>query len=451
MAFDRRFRSYGSDVAYVKVFRGLDISNTGHVISAMWDGNSVTSQNVPMALITIPSGTNLGIKAPVQAWATEDLPTGEIVTVVEYDVNGIQLKICNLVVVRTEFVHSLNQQHNYIVDVELVSPFLSVNDDKLLEIPINMLFQSLTLQGRVRYADASVVTLPVDNTRFSLLGADNYVASVANMPSPLTLIYRLQANEYGLGVAEPSPGSRHIARPYRIITAERQNQYSVKLFIVPTWQSTPTARWILEYYLYSLERDEFYYATPYVTVATNSPVFNGTLIGIPQSITVAINVNQLSPTFDVFRHVQPFRITLKAHGSNANANGYFNLEYTNDHHYGAANVAYTAVDELYPGKRKLDLSMNLMDVGDWLQKMYYAAEPLRLAATESQPPTPTHFRLRIGTGWVREIAIEDALAIVRDINITLGQSNTVRLEFFRRDNTDEFELAVASMTVKLQP
>lgn len=448
MALDRRYRSYGSDVAYIKVFRGVDISQTGQVVSAMWDGNAITSENIPMADLIIPSGVNLGIRAPVSAWCSDDLPTGEIVTVVEYNAGGVQLKISSLIVVRTEFVHSLNQLHNYIVDVELVSPYLSLSDDKLLEIPINMLYQSLTLQGIVRYANGDTVTLPVDNTRFSLLGAENYVASVPNMPSPLTLIYRLQSNEYGIGISEPAPGSRHISRPYRIVTTEQQNQYSVKLFVVPVWVNTPAPKWTLEYYLYSLERDMFYNATPYVTMSASSPVFNGSLLNIPQTLTVAVNLNQIAPSFDIFRHVQSFRLTLKASGTDTAVNSYFNLEYTNDHHYGAGNVAYAGNDELYPGKRKLDLSMNLMDINDWLEKMYYAAEPLRIAAVEHVAPLPTHFRLYIGATWVREIAIADALSIVRDINVTVAQNNTVRLAFFIRDNTDEFELSVASMIVK---
>lgn len=450
MAFDRRYRSYGSDVAFIKVFRGVDISNAGQVVSAMWDGNAVTSNNIPMANLTIPSGVNLGIRAPVAAWCLDDLPTGELVTAVEYNAAGIQLKISSLIIVRTEFVHTLNQLHNYIVDVELVSPFLSINDDKLLEIPINMVFQSLLLQGIVRYADGSTVTLPVDNTRFSLLGAENYVASVVNMPSPLTLIYRLQSNEYGVGISEPAPGSRHIARPYQIVTAEQQNQYSVKLFVVPTWVNTPAPKWTLEYYLYSLERDAFYYATPYVSISASSTPFDGSLLNIPQTLTVAVNLNQLSPSFDIFRHVQSFRLTLKNSGTNVNANSYVDVEYSNDHHYHAGNVAYAANDELYPGKRKLDLSMNLMDLSDWLQKMYHAAEPMRVSAVEAYPPTPTHFRLRIGSGWMREIAVADALEVVRDINVTVGQATTVRLEFFLRDNVTEYELSIASMTVKQQ-
>jgi hypothetical protein len=126
------------------------------------------------------------------------------------------------------------------------------------------------------------------------------------------------------------------------------------------------------------------------------------------------------------------------------------VEYSNDHHYHAGNVAYAANDELYPGKRKLDLSMNLMDLSDWLQKMYHAAEPMRVSAVEAYPPTPTHFRLRIGSGWMREIAVADALEVVRGINVTVGQATTVRLEFFLRDNVTEYELSIASMTVKQQ-
>lgn len=448
MAFHRTYRIYGSDASYVKVFRGYDISNTGHIVSAMWDGSTVYDDKVPVVDLIIPSGTNLGVRSPQQAWCTEDLPTNEIATVVVYDALDNVLSIENMVVVRTEFVHTIDQINNYIVDVELDTPYLSINDSRLVEIPINMALQSIGLIGKVRYADGSTLSLPVDGTRFSLLGIENYVASIPNMPSPLTLVYRLQGNEYGIGIAEPTVGARHISRKYKILTKEMQNQYSVKLFVVPVWATSPSPQWTLKYYLYSLERNAFYDATPYISYASNAQPFDGTLLNIPQTLVVAVNLQQVSNTFGVFRHIQPFRITLKASGSFASANSYFVIEYTNDHFYGSPNIALSAPDDLYPSKRKLDISMNLTDVDDWLNKIYYPAEPLRIALTEHEAPRPTHIRLGIGN-WTREIPIELVLEIVRDINVSVNQSQTCTIEFIIKDGADVLEMGMASMVAKV--
>lgn len=448
MAFHRTYRIYGSDAAYVKVFRGYNISNTGHIVSAMWDGNAIYDDKIPVVNLIIPSGTNLGIRSPQQAWCSEDLPTNEIVTVVVYDAADNQLSIENMVVVRTEFVHTINQLNNYIVDVELDTPYLSVNDARTVEIPINMALQSIGLVGKVRYADGTTLSLPVDGTRFSLLGIENYVASVPNMPSPLTLVYRLQGNEYGIGVAEPTVGARHIARKYKIVTKEMQNQYNVKLFVVPVWVTSPAPRWTLKYYLYSLERNVFYDATPFISYSSNAQPFDGELLNVPQTLVVAVNLQQVSNTFGVFRHIQPFRITLKASGSFSTANSYFVIEYTNDHFYGSPNIALSAPDDLYPSKRKLDISMNLTDVDDWLEKIYYPAEPLRIATTEHEAPRPTHIRLGIGN-WVREIPIDLVLEIVRDINVSVNQAQTCTIEFIIKDGSDVLEMGMSSMVAKV--
>lgn len=449
MAFDHRARFYGNQGAYVKVFRGVDISGSGTVVSAIYSGGLVTSDSIPVQTILVPNGNNLAIKVPQVAWSTEDMPDGELCTVVLYSTSDVVLSIDYLIVMRTEFVRHLNDMANYIIDTELVSSLMSINDNTMIEIPVNATLASLGLQGKVRYADASEELLPIDGTRFTLLGIDNYVASVPNMPSPLVLSYKLQGTEQAINVVEPTPGNRFINKPYRIMTREAQNQYSVKLFVVPTWVTTPAPKWVLEYWLYSLDRQQVYYATPYVQLTANSAAYDGSLLNIRQQLQVAVNVNQVSTDFDIFRHVQNFAITLKASGSYNGTNSYFSLEYTNDHFYGAPNVALAGNDEFYPGKRKLNLSMNLMDLNDWLAIMYTAAEPLRLAAVEAYPPNPTHFRLRIGPSWVREIPIENALEIVRDINTTVIQGTTVRLEFFLRNNAEEHELSIASMTVKV--
>ena len=62
--FDSRSRWYGSDNAYVKVFKGTDVTaKTGTVVSALLDasGNPVT-ENIPLETVIIQNATNISQK-----------------------------------------------------------------------------------------------------------------------------------------------------------------------------------------------------------------------------------------------------------------------------------------------------------------------------------------------------------------------------------------------------
>jgi hypothetical protein len=64
MAIDSRVIWNGGANAYIKVFRGTDYSETtGQCISAIITANgNITSENIPLVAVTIPSGTTVSHK-----------------------------------------------------------------------------------------------------------------------------------------------------------------------------------------------------------------------------------------------------------------------------------------------------------------------------------------------------------------------------------------------------
>lgn len=447
LAVDRRLHIYGSDAHHVKLFRGTDITGTGHVISAIFSGPTLVSEDIPLETVVTPGVGVLAVKTVAVGWSIEPLMDGELITCVVYTDTGTVLCVTRLLASVSNFIHTIDTSKKYILGIELISPFLSVADDHLLEYPMNVLVQSGGMLGRVRYSDATHLDLPIDGTRMSLLGMDAYVATVLDQTLPVVLVYTLLPNEYSYVASAPLP-DRFISEPYTIKTTEAQGAYTVKLFVVPRWATAPTARWVLDYYLYSLERDVVILATPHVQYAAPSPGFNGTLIDTPQNLTVAVNLDQLDVSYSQYRFVQSFTINLKSSASNGAANNYWQIEYSPNHFYGSGMYAVTSLDT-NPIYRRLDISMGLVDVEDWLLEVYAPTEPLIYPRTEYDLPVPTHVVVRLASGWSRELVLSDALLMITGITTPILQADTVRLEFIRRTVSGDEQLAMASMTIKL--
>lgn len=447
LAVDRRLHVYGSDASYVKIFKGTDTGPSGHVVSAMFSGMTLLSENIPLETVVTPGVGVIAVKSVQVGWSIEALADGEVVTCVTYSATDAVLCVTRLLVSVSNFIHTVDTSRRYILGIELISPFISLTNDRLLEYPGNVLVQSDSMLGRVRYSDATHVDLPIDGTRMAVHGMEAYVATVLNQELPIVLVYTLLPNEYSYVASAPQP-DRFIAEPYTITTLESIGAYNVKLFVVPRWVSTGTPRWTLDYYLYSLDRDVVIDATAYVQYSPVRPAFNGGLVDVPQTLTVAVNLDLLDPAYSVYRFVQSFTINLKASGSTGNAANYWQIEYTPNHFYGAGMFAVTSLDT-NPIYRRLDISMGLVDADDWLSEVYLPIEPLIYANTEYTPPLPTHVVVRIGATWSRELTINDALLLITGITVPVLQGDTVRLEWIKRSMGSDAQLGLSSMTVKL--
>lgn len=443
LAIDHRLHIYGSDASYIKVFRGTDISLTGHVISAMFSGATLTSENIPLETVVTPGVVH--VKTPQTAWSIENLNDGEMVTAVVYNTGNQVISIAKLIVKNSNFIRSVDTSKKYIVGIELLSDFLSNTNTNLLELPANITLQSTLLQGKVRYNDGTFLILPIDGTRFQLAGLESMTASYAGQHEELTLIYNLLPNEYSYIASQPLP-NRFITEDYDVTVIESEGAYTVKLFVVPTWQHSP-ARWLLKFYLYDISRSSVLDVTSHIQYSTAVPAFNGTLLDVAQTIIVSLNLQDVSPSYNYYRYPQSAKITLKNSGTNSTVFSYWQVQYENAVYFGSGLFAKVAIDEMDLSKTKLDLSLGLTEVDDWLHEVYFPSLPLKLAS-EATPPTPTHVRLVIGA-LVRELTIAEALLWVRTLPTTIVQGSTVLLQFFRREGLQDSELSITSMNVKI--
>ncbi len=453
LTVDSRVIWNGAANTYVKVFKGTDTSETtGVVISAMVSTNgTITSENIPLVTVVVPNGTNVTQKTPNLAWSSETMLSGDIVTIVTYTAAGTVTSRDKFIVENTNYVRSINQAAKYVTNIELLSPFLSRTDNRLIECPINMLVQSMNFAAKVTYSDNTSATTNIDGNKWQLAGLRMFVASQIGKTDNLALIYKLGVGELAFDASAALP-DRTIIREYRIRTVDIDTYYSVKLFAVPVWNGSSN-RYVLNWYLYNLERSDIIDVTANVEYSTTSPAFVGNQYNSTQNLQVAFNMQNLGPGYSYFRHVQNVAVTLLAAGTSTSATQFFSIGYGTNTLYGGPNVrGLYSTDELNAGKLKLNLACGKTDVATWILDIYRNLEPLYYSTNEPVAPAPTHAKLIIGTGsgaWQREIPITQILDPVRNINVTINRGTLIRLELFARDQDGDHQLAVAPMVATL--
>lgn len=433
---DIRFKIPGSMSSYAKIFKGAMVSNVGRVISKVYDnsGNYI-SENVPLELLAIDSHVNYSIKALQQCYITEDLQDGEIVTIVAYSDNGHVIRKQQLMVENTSFIRSINASMKYITGISINSPFLSPSGNSI-EFPINIPITSLNITGVVSYSDGSTLELPVDGTKFTMLGLDQYVSSIMGTPPiKLVLVYALANNETSyIGV---SGESKEITAQYSLITTNPNNSYSVKVFGYPKWISSDVG-YVMQFYMYSLDRNVYYDVTPYVRFAENTGPFDGKAYGTLQRKSITLNLKDVTNTYKPFQHTQVIEILLYD-TPNTNSTVWTmrndavgdKLTYGNNLH-GVRVVGGIRIDN------------GIVSKSDWLLKMYYNTYPLSDSRLEANIPVPTHFVVMVGDTEV-EKTIDEWNTV---IPATITQFSTIFIRFIKKTSNSILQLSIAGLIIK---
>lgn len=393
LAVDTRLHSYGSMSSHYKLFLGTDISSSaGRVISALYDqSNTYVGENVPFELAARSDVQNHNIKAPAEGSCHLELKDGQLVTLVAYSDTGVVVGINKLLIQNTAFIRKSEANQLTITKISLASPWLADDVDKTLRIPMNLPLESLNLRGRVHYSNGHVRDVPIDGTKMDLYGLDNYISTINGQTAPLVLSYKLSPNEIS-NVAGGTPNQYHISEPYRAVSTEVAGTYSVKLFVVPEWIDESTG-WRLEYYLYNLDRGDVYYVTPHVEMGVNSAVYDPLLMGVKQTIVVAVDMQRIDPRLAQYRHAQTLSITLLNNGIDDVAPYIIEYDPGQDPDFGgelSCRVTFNAI-----GDWSVDISQGLFSLEEWLDVLYTRVKPLYDKSAEAGPLTPTHFILSI--------------------------------------------------------
>lgn len=443
LALDSRLHLYGTGNRYAKFFRGTDISQlTGQVISAYYDqsGNHL-GENIPLEMVALENASNVAVQTPVVGYTLTEMDDGEVVTVVIYDDAG-NVKSVNYVTVKNStFIRSVDQSLEYIVNVAIESPYLLPGDPTTIEIPINMVVDNIPMMGLVTYNSGRVARIPIDGTKLSLLGKENYIATRKGQTVPVALSYQMGPNEYSYNMVVSQ--NNHITIPYKLRTADPDNAYSVKLFAYPEWIDAITG-YRLKFYLTNLERQFVWDVTPHVVAGAGSRAFNPTEYGTLQRVTFMVNLANVDGQFNAYHHVETFEFFLIGPPNVMDPTTWqIGFEPNQDPRYGLntfAEISFNGSNDW-----DVDVSSGAATLEDWLEMMYYRTLPLYDVSSELRAPVPTHFYLRVGGH--RELFPIAQWAVANSMHEGRANGECVYIEFVRRISGNDLQLSVTGVPV----
>lgn len=442
LTVDSRLHSYTAEAERFTIFRGTDIEGTSKPISQMYNqGGEMVGTSIPMKLAET-TGNNRTIKSFPMCYTTQDIPNGEKLVLIAYSDAGHQVTKVELLVENTEFVPVANAAVKQIVNISLESPWISPSDPSMLRFPVNVPLNGLSLIGVVSYSDGTKKRYPVNGTKFSIRGLDNFVSSYAGQEFDLVLDYRPSSDDVALGLLTSQTGS--VIRRYKGLTTNYEGMYSPKLYGYPVWINALQG-YRLEWWLYDMERRMAQLVTPYVSVNDNSAPFKPTGYGIKQSLGVSINLKDVNPSGLALNHVQTIDIVLRQPGTARTSNWAIGFVQNQEILFGEDNHASGTI--INQNLMQIDISCGETVLANWLDRIYRLTKPLSDQGREVKAPDPTHFSV-CTPNWEVTYPIakwKDVLSL----NYTVLNSSTVFVKFFVRTPDTDIQLSIAGLPVYL--
>jgi len=438
---DSRLRVFGTESQYIKIFRGTDISAvTGKVISMYYDqSGQFLGENIPLEINRQPDAQNVAQKNPKTGYTSYRIDDGEIVTVVAYGAQGQVTDVSRCVIMNSSFARRASDSMKYVREIALESTWLSPSDEQVIQVPINAPVTNLNLIGRVTYSNGDVRRLPVDGTKFSMDGINEYTAMVEGQRHPLVLHYKLAEDEQSY-ITNPS-FANSIDKDYYAVTVAFNGSVGVKLYCVPVWQDTLTG-YRLEWYMYNLVRSQWWNVTNYVEPATGSAVYDPTRYGVSQRLSFALNLKRVDPRFADWRHVQTLSVQLKAPGNEQNTENWAIL-YTPDQNPPSGFETKALAHLINVNNWEVDIRCGAATLEEWLKKVYYAQQPLMDDRSEEKAPEPNFMLIRSAQYEV-ELPISQWNQTLQMLNVP-QQGQAIYIHFMRRNASTDLQLAVAGL------
>lgn len=439
ISVDPRCHVPGSNISHYKLFKGSITGDGAECISKVYDSaNKLISQSVQLETYAIDNHTNYAYKSCPPCKCTTNMQDGEIVTLVIYYASGSIAMKTQLLVENTNFIKSLNGNDKFVSFISLESPFLSPTVSNLLEYPLNVPANGLNMIGVVNYSDGSKLRLPVDGTRFKMLGLDQFVSNNEGQEFKLVLQYALGNNESAENVS--SYNNKTINEPFKLITVNSNLSYSVKLFGYPVFVNTNVG-YTLKWFLFNMDRNMFFDVTPYIRFNQSKGYFDGKQYGVLQKKSVSVNLKDISTGFKNYTHVQLIDIVLNGDpGSVGNEWNVLHSSVLGKVPYGN-NVFATKIEF-----SKISLKSGHADFSSWVNDFYSLIYPLFNQVNEFEVPQPTHFII-MNKGVENEYDItnwDKTLTITNDVDIY----STLFIRWIKRTSSGDLELGISAVLVK---
>lgn len=445
LAISGRYRSFAQEATAVRLFRGINVTDTGEVISAFYNQNSeYVSDKIPLVLVETNNITNRTTKAPAMGYTTKsNLSNGDLITMVVYNDQNAVIDTVQLVIHVTNAIRRPEYNDKRIQGIELVSPYLSLTEPNVLEVPLNSTVATLYLKAKVTFTDGSVredegIGGESSDGRFKLIGIDYWSPRVAGDSQELTLIYHPAENEYSYLQGETANGA--VFESYKIKAIPVSNAFNLKMFAYPTWLNDLQG-YGLEFWLYDLDREVGRkLPTGSVTMA-DGYTFDGLDYSRVQHLQVGVQLNVVDPTYGEHVHVQNVLISLTRPGGARHGNWKVKFATNQSDWYGDTLEALATAST--GGMSSLDLKNGQVTEDAWLDLLFYRTSPLYDNQVETKAPRPTHFIVTTKNRSV-EVPVAQWASMISFVN-DLTEGNTIYLKWIRRTINADLQLGVSGV------
>lgn len=442
---DLRLRGYSRNASYYRVFLDADISEEfGKVISVMYDpAGNFLGDTIPLIKVEDPSsptGSSVWLEV---GYTAENMDNGQLVTIVFYGPDGGQLSQAQCLVKLSAAVRRADASKKYVQSIYLDSPYISAADRQVVEFPVNATVESLPLTAVVQYSDGTHYRSTIDGQRVFLFGLENYIATEPGQEFDMTLAYQLAADEISYNLTPTT--QRRLTADYVARSVQAKGAFNCKLFVYPVWVNASQG-YRLEFWMYNIDRQAYYNVTPYMELGSNSNPFDPKSYGTVQTMTWALDINKVDGRFPIFRKVQVIQLALLNSGDNQGAN--WEIIFTPDQPTGYGRGMIADMEYVNVNFWRLHLANGVSNQAQWLNKMYYAAQPLFNPDLEAEAPKPTHFIVQtLHNSYEYKVEQWDEDLVV---NNDLDDGELLYIRWVKRDYDTDLQLAITALPVKIR-
>lgn len=444
LTVDQRLCYPGPDVSYIIAYiTGGD--GLIRPVSIYYDSaGELRGEDVPVTpTITrnpdMPEGYSI-VKGIPTFYCKEDMDNNTPILIVAFGAAGHEVSRRQLLIVRTGFTPKRNDAVKHVVDISLRTAFLSDTDVEVINLPVNVPLQGLYMRGVVHYNDGTEKEYPIDGTRFTLIGLEDYVATEPNRRSKLVLRYTVQPGEVSLGGVQTDNFYR--TRRYTVMTVDSLGAYNVKLYAYPVWIDAVQG-YGLKYYLYNSDRRVKYDVSHLVEYATNGAPFKPTQYGTLQTLNVAVNLSKVSNAYVNYRHAQIIQLVLWRQGTERSTNWTIQFENGQDPAYGVNNKA--KLKFINSNHYLLSVDNDAANLTEWLKRLYWDTLPVYNSRAETKAVEPTHFRIRVGNTATEYTLSEWRLT--KQITAGLTENGTLFIEWIKKNPDSILELGISALPI----
>lgn len=436
----------GAEADHIRIFKGVNTSASGEVISAWYVNNEYVSDAIPLDLFATEKLNNVANKVPRMGWTTRKFENGDVVTAVSYNIHGTPIGYNKLLIHNTNLTRRPDEAQKRVQGIQLISSRLSSSEPNVLEMPINITVASLPLRARVTYSDGSTAVMDVvdetANGKFKLLGLKFWSPTVGGKEAPLTLTYELSQNEEYAYLQGQTANGR-VTADYLIRGIESDPAYSLKLYAFPSWKDDTTG-YQLDYWLYDGTRSKaIRVPRNAVELDADSTPFNGLDFVTIQTIKVGVRMKLIDTAYGEYRHVQQLQVSLLRSGGQRAENWKMRFSSAQTDWFGGQMAKVTAGTA---GLSFIELANGFTKYADWLNAMYYNINPLYDNMSEAvNTNAPTHVIITTNTRTF-EIPVSSWSAKISFVN-DVQEGGTIYLKWIKRMVNGDLQLGVSGVPV----